>query len=241
MYRIFALFCVVSVFKKPVSGAYAEHSPCKIDDSKCLTEYTRVFYDQFVEGDEKLGVKSSDPLNIDRIEGNLSDIHYTLTDSVLRGLKNCDFKSVEASEKDKQVTFRMYYPKALINGHYNVNGSLLGMRVYGDGPYMFELREYWINVTADVEKTTDKDGLTTIQFKKFKIEADLRGGFDFKVDNLLDGNKKLVESLFKVVRQNWKLLVDLFQMGPLEIGYKKLFQNMNKSLKHIPIDKFIQQ
>lgn len=72
-----------------------EHSPCKLNDSKCLTDYTRIVYPFFVGGNEELGVPSSDPLLIDNIEGNLSGIQYSLTNCTLIGLKDCDFKSVE--------------------------------------------------------------------------------------------------------------------------------------------------
>lgn len=70
-------------------------SPCKIGDNACIEKSTNDILPQLLSGIPELGVESSDPLFIEKIDGNLSILKYKFFNSTLIGYKTCNVKNVK--------------------------------------------------------------------------------------------------------------------------------------------------
>lgn len=67
---------------------------CDVDDSKCLARVITDMFQLSVPGVPERAILPLDPLQQPLIEVDLADIKYTLTDSIITGLKDAIFNQV---------------------------------------------------------------------------------------------------------------------------------------------------
>ncbi|KOB74335.1 DUF233 protein [Operophtera brumata] len=122
-----------------------------------------------IQGDPKLGTDNLDPMHHDVIEGNLSVLKYKLTNSTVKGHKDCKIENIKLDPGNIGLHADMICPSLKMYGTYSINGRLVALPVEGTGEYSIITtvavhkfaNENWKDVSNDTQ-----DPVFEANFKK---------------------------------------------------------------------------
>ncbi|KAJ0183394.1 hypothetical protein K1T71_001370 [Dendrolimus kikuchii] len=238
MKRTFILITFTGVLAKVIC-APVDVQPCNEEDSECLTKLTKLIYPSAITGDDKLGIPSSDPMKQEFVEGKFNTLTYTLTDSTLKGFKDCQIESTTAITDQNSVEFKMVCPKFEMTGHYSANGKILETDIKGDGEYRLDATDVYITITAEIKKTPRDNGKSILSFEKFKVKPKVRGVVKIDLSNLFGGDKSLADPVLKMLNENWPIFVEELQGPIFDANVGKMRNSFNKFLELITSDNIL--
>ncbi|KAJ8723227.1 hypothetical protein PYW08_003139 [Mythimna loreyi] len=227
-----------------IIGAQAIQAPkltlCKRDDSVCLTKTANVIYKQAIQGVRELNLENLDPMHQDKIQGDLTGIKYELTNTTIKGSKDCDVLNMKLDLQKSKLHFDMSCPYFEMFGFYDISGKILSIPITGNGDFRIQCKEYYIKFNADTKISQRKDGKKYISMKSYQVFSELKGGMVSNLTNLFNGKQKeLAEKVLQFVNKNWKPVADELQAPVFSANVKKLLKNFNKYLKSVPLDQIL--
>ncbi|CAH0719900.1 unnamed protein product, partial [Brenthis ino] len=184
-------------------------------------------------------LKEHDPLFVEKIEGNLSTLKYTLYNSTIVGSKNCEIKNFKANKDETAVQLELHCSSITLMGDYDTNGRLIALNVEGHGGYSIISGKYKITIDFELTKAQGKDGKTHLAIKNFKIKCEGLSANKYNFKNLFNGQKELSDALDKFIDDNWKE-VDSFVEEPAWTAIiKKVILHTNDYLKDVPLENIV--
>ncbi|KAJ0183392.1 hypothetical protein K1T71_001368 [Dendrolimus kikuchii] len=234
---ILSLFSLAFAFTNVICASTG-YSACRSNDSQCLKEQTTAMYKLILPGIKELNIPSSDPMYLKRIEGKFDQMKYELTDSTMTGFLDCKVESSDITS-DQKAVWKLSCPNLRISGQYSMNGTIIGVPIFGNGAYFIDTHDYFVTVTTEVKTTKGDDGQFHISYKNFKADADLRGGFDYDAKNLFGGNKQLADSAKTIIKQNWQITAKLMATPIVDSSVRNVLKSVNTYLKSVPAEEVI--
>ncbi|KAL0830711.1 hypothetical protein ABMA28_002845 [Loxostege sticticalis] len=228
------LFCVVCIF-----GAEGFINKCKSDDDACIQTSAKAAYAHMVAGDNTLGVEPSDPIFVDKIEGNFANLKFLFSKTTLVGLGSCAVENVKLNLEASSLKADLICPSFDFQGDYAIDGVLITLPIEGNGKFSIKCKKYKLGVDANLNTVTGDDGESHMHIKNFKLNIDGQGGVVFDFQNLFNGDKELSDAVHKFANENWKIVSEEFQRPIFEENFKRLVKNINKFLKTTPKDIFL--
>ncbi|XP_045769224.1 circadian clock-controlled protein daywake-like isoform X2 [Maniola jurtina] len=232
---IFSLI-VASCTKGALSNSLL--APCKIEDEDCVRNSVNAAIPKILQGIPELGVETSDPLFLEKIEGNLSILKYKFYNTTIIGYKDCAVTNLKTSPDLSSVHYVLNCPKFKLSGQYDISGRLIILPVEGNGDYELVTGKYKIDVDSDLKIHTGSDGKTYLSIKNFKLKCKALTPILFDFKNLFNGQKDLSDAVHKFANENWPEVAELVQDPTFYACMNKITRNVNKYLKTVPLDDF---
>ncbi|CAH1636395.1 unnamed protein product [Spodoptera littoralis] len=215
---------------------------CKKSDVPCLNKNIDTIFKYSIKGDPDLGIKPLDPMHHDKVVGELGVIEYQLYNSTVDGFSNCDVVNTKLDLEKREFNFRIMCPLLVMYGIYNISGTLIVMPIEGLGDYKLICKGYDIQVETDIKINQDNDGMKHMAVKYFKTDGQLTIGMTTDLQNLFDGKQpQLAKDVLKFANDNWDPVAKLLQGPVFAANFAKITKNMNKYLKHIPLNQIIEE
>ncbi|CAH0719901.1 unnamed protein product, partial [Brenthis ino] len=184
-------------------------------------------------------LKKHDPLFIEKIEGNLSKLKYTLYNSTAEGYKNCEIKNFKVNKDETAAQLELHCSSITLAGDYDIKGRLIVLNIEGHGGYNIISGKYKITIDFELTKAQGKDGITHLAIKNFKIKCEGLSANKYKLKNLFNGQKELSDAVHKFAHENWKE-VGSFVEGPVWTAIiKKVIHYINDYLKGVPLENIV--
>ncbi|XP_049872591.1 circadian clock-controlled protein daywake-like [Pectinophora gossypiella] len=210
--------------------------PCNIDDEPCIAKSANIALKKIADGVPDVGVEVLDPLHVDKIDGDLANLKYTLTDNTIKGFKDCEISNVKLDLDNMKILFDLECSNLRINGDYVINGRLIILPIEGEGTFSIIAKKYFITMDTDIKKVAGKDGKDHLSIKNFKSTLEGRDGLTYDFKNLFHGQKDLSDAVHKFANENWKEVADFVQGPVLNSCLKKIINQVNKYLKTVPYE-----
>ncbi|XP_034829114.1 circadian clock-controlled protein daywake-like [Maniola hyperantus] len=232
---IFLLF-VVSSAKDALSNSLL--APCKIEDEACVRNSVNAAVPTILKGIPELGVETSDPLFLEKIEGKLSILEYTFYNTTIIGYADCTVSDLKVSPDLASVHYVLNCAGFKMSGLYDISGRLIILPVEGNGNYLLTTGQYKIEVASDLKVHTGSDGKTYLSIKNFKLKCKALTPIVFDFKNLFNGQKDLSDAVHKFANENWPEVAELVQDPTFYACMNKITRNVNKYLKTVPLDDY---
>ncbi|XP_034829113.1 circadian clock-controlled protein daywake-like [Maniola hyperantus] len=231
-YIIFLLL-VTSCTKGALSNSLIP--PCNIEDQACIQNSVNVIAPKIIQGIPELGVESSDPLFLEKIEGNLSILKYKFYNSTIIGYKDCTVSNLKVSLDLTSLHYELYCPRLKLNGHYDITGRLIVLPVEGNGDYEVITGKYNIIVDSELKVHRGSNGKSYLSIKNFKLKCTAHSAAHYDFKNLFNGQKDLSDAVHKFAHENWAEVAELVQDPVFYPIINKVIRNANKFLKSVPL------
>ncbi|XP_045449993.1 uncharacterized protein LOC123658682 [Melitaea cinxia] len=216
------------------------NTPCKVSDSSCMEKFLNTMQKEIVNGISELGIKNSDPLFVEIIEGNLSILKYTLFNSTLNGYRGCFISNVKLDEDVTKLKFDLNCDRLSIKGKYEMSGHLIALPIEGKGDYESVAAKYIVHVESDLNKVKGSDGKLHLSIDNSKLKCVPQDIITYNFENLFNGRKDLADVIHKFAFENWREVAELVQDPIWNALFKKITISMNKYLQNIPLEDIIQ-
>ncbi|KAJ0183387.1 hypothetical protein K1T71_001363 [Dendrolimus kikuchii] len=214
--------------------------PCKISDHECTKKAAASSYSRWFE----ILKESLEPLHKDLIEGNFPTLNYKFLDTNTTGFSQCSVEDLKFSgdkvKDNLKFDLKMFCPRLMMKGNYELKGVLISESVVGKGPYTMECKGYTFVVNADMNTHPGPDGKEVATIKSFKVDVESAKGMQFDFKNLFNGQKELSDAVHKFANENWEAVSKAFQGPFMTANFETMIKIVNnKILKHIPLDTYI--
>ncbi|XP_035450764.2 protein takeout-like [Spodoptera frugiperda] len=233
---------IFSVFISVQSVPTPTFQQCKKTDVTCLNGNINTIFQKSIKGDQDLGIKSVDPMHHKEIDGQLSVIEYQLYNSTVEGFSKCEVVNTKLDLEKRELNFRVLCPVLVMYGVYNISGTLIVMPIEGHGDYKIVCKGYDMQVETDIMIQQDNNGMKHISIKYFKADGELTEGMTTDLQNLFGGKQpQLAKDVLKFVNENWGPVAKVLQGPVFGANYGKIVKNINKVLKHVPLNQIIEE
>ncbi|XP_023943093.2 circadian clock-controlled protein daywake [Bicyclus anynana] len=232
VFLLLALYCADGVLSSSLIP------PCKIEDEACIEKSVMAASSKLIQGIPELGIETSDPMFIEKIEGKISILKYTFFNTTVVGFKNCKISDIKVSKDLTNLHYVMNCPQLKLKGLYDINGRLIILPVEGKGDYELITGKYKVVVDSELKVTPGTDGKSRLAIKNFKLKCTPLSAIHFDFRNLFNGQKDLSDAVHKFANESWEDVANLVQ-DPVfypEIG--KIIKNVNKYLKSVPLEEY---
>ncbi|XP_052740978.1 circadian clock-controlled protein daywake [Bicyclus anynana] len=233
VFLLFALYCFDGVLSNSLIA------PCKIDDQACIDKSVGEASTKIIQGIPELGIEPSDPLFIEKIEGNLSILKYKFFNSTIIGYKDCHISDLKVSKELTSVHYVLNCPQLKMSGLYEIDGRLIILPVEGKGDFDLITGKYKIEVDSDLKLTPGSDGKSRLAIKNYKLKCTPLTAIHFDFRNLFNGQKDLSDAVHKFANGNWDEVAKLVQDPVFNAAIGKIIKNTNKMLKATSPDEFV--
>lgn len=178
-------------------------TPCKAGDTSCIKSSAQAAVPVFALGIPELGVKSLDPMHLDRVVSKQAGLSLTFEDSTVTGMKGC---TIEAIKHDLSKGKQVMTVKCSVDmtGNYNISGQLLIFPIRGQGKYNINIRDIIIKTTTDVLTVDGDDGQKHWHVGNWKFNYLVKTNAHFNFENLFNGNRILAEPVENFLNTNWR-------------------------------------
>ncbi|XP_041979930.1 circadian clock-controlled protein daywake-like [Aricia agestis] len=231
MYRV--LLCLG--FLSPILS-FSIPKQCKREDSACLEELANAAAKYINSGVPELGIEPLDPLIIEKQVGTVASLDYKFINRTIGGLSNCHIGKIKLNTDLSNLQYQLDCNKLVQRGKYELDGQLLIIPVHGKGDFTMMGGKYLFEYNLDLKKTKGSDGKTYLTIKNFKIKYDPREPLIFEFENLFNGQKELSSAIHNFAHDNWKDLADVLQEPVMNPAWERIFKNVNKFLKTLPVE-----
>ncbi|XP_047518441.1 circadian clock-controlled protein daywake-like [Pieris napi] len=234
---MFSIFEILALTTLCASVAQSELiAPCHLNDMVCFEKSVNNALPQFLSENETLGVESCDPLKIDLIEGDMSDIKFKLFSPITTGFKKCVLKNVKMNLDALTLHSELDCPNLETTGKYEISGRLMTLPIEGSGDFKISAGTYKIILDFDLENVVGNDNKAYLSMKSFKQKNEATSPISFDFKNLFNGQKDMADKVLTYANQNWKQVSDLLQEPIWNENMKKIISNGNKYLMTEPLD-----
>ncbi|CAH2266844.1 circadian clock-controlled protein daywake-like [Pararge aegeria] len=233
-FLLFALYCLCS------DGVLSNSllAPCKIEDAACIQKSVQAAAPKIITGIPELGIESSDPLFLERIEGDLSILKYKFFNTTITGYKDCQISNIIISPDLTNVHFELNCPTLKMSGLYDINGRLIILPVEGNGDFFLTTGKYNILVDSELKIQPGTDGKSHLSIKNFKLKCTAKSPIIFDFRNLFNGQKDLSDAVHKFANESWDEVSKLVQDPVFYACMNKIIKHVNKYLKTVPLEDF---
>ncbi|XP_075975230.1 uncharacterized protein LOC142975951 [Anticarsia gemmatalis] len=218
---IFAVLCYQNASSKRVL--------CDFDNTDCLTNASIRAYNEILSG-ERRGKPSSDPLYEELIIGDLPTVYYKLYDAKLSGLRNCLPELTKIDPKTLDYEYYLGCKHLILEGKYEINGTLGSMPVNSKGDVKAEAYDYLLIFKGEGESLVN-DGQISIFIKNFQLDIEARG----KVVYDFSDTEKSAE-LNKFANEHSKEVNKILRLPVMTKFMESFVKNVNVYLKSLPMD-----
>ncbi|KAJ8922798.1 hypothetical protein NQ315_007833 [Exocentrus adspersus] len=178
-------------------------------------------------GIPSLYLRAIDPLKVTKIEigagTNAVNLVQKYSDVSLHGIASSKVENAHLDIDRKVLTFEIFIPSLTQEAHYDINGSILVVPVYGNGKSVQKLFNVTVISTITFEEET-KNGESYFKVQSYKLSIDPRKG-EYRFDNMFDGDERLGATILKTLNDNWKAIYDDIRSG-LEGAYAAVFKSI---------------
>ncbi|XP_030028549.2 protein takeout [Manduca sexta] len=208
------------------------YDKCKVTEESCMVKLANDVFTEILSGNDEL-----DPMRHEIIEGNLSGLKYSLTDTSVTGFKNCRVDVAKGDFVKLSFDVTLLCPAFLMRGNYSANGQIITLPVEGSGNYTIQTKKYRLGIKMDVEMQP-KDGKSYLHVKSFSVDPEPLEQVVFKFDNLFNGNKELAEPVLKFANENWMQVTSALQSPVFQADLNKIIKEANKHLKKGALEEY---
>ncbi|CAH0719903.1 unnamed protein product, partial [Brenthis ino] len=234
---LLTLLAVVCLSSKALSNSL--FTPCKTNDKACIDKSVSAVIPQILSGIPSLGVESSDPLFIEKIEGNLSILKYKFFNTTIVGYKTCVVKDLRVNPELTNLHYDLHCPHLKMTGQYEMDGRLIVLPVQGKGDYGLITGNYMVTVDSEMKTVQGNDGKNHLSIKNFKLICQPLSANHYDFKNLFNGRKDLSDAVHNFAHQSWKEVSELVQEPTWYAALKKIHSHVNKFLKSVPLDEMV--
>ncbi|XP_044261204.1 protein takeout-like [Tribolium madens] len=214
---------------------------CDLRDNnynECLGKAVQNAIEQLTSPMEAVGLPDLEPLEVPSMVigagSGAVQFQQNYFDIKIGGLTKIDSLQVNFDLVEKRLTLDLHYSQVKMEFHYEINGKMLLLPIYGKGPgfihflgrprfvFNFELQEYQKN-KKKYFKVNNTSLLMEPQLIKFHLE------------NLFNGDKTLGDNVVQVMNDNWREVFNDVR-GSYEEAFSQIFGAIfNNLLNKIPI------
>ncbi|CAH2084603.1 unnamed protein product [Euphydryas editha] len=202
-------YCVLQSSASDVDVSFIK--PCKADDNACMTSSLQAAIPYFAAGIPKLNLKTVDPLYIDTINSDSSNLKLTFKNIKVMDISKAKVTIFERDAVKQTLKFSLETPVSL-NGLYELNGKILILNAFGIGEFETHTNKLLINYDMKYE-IIDKDGNKYLKITTVNYTYDIVEKLHIKLHNLFGGDKTLAEPVNNLLNKNWKDVV--VEFGPI--------------------------
>ncbi|XP_075987815.1 uncharacterized protein LOC142984236 isoform X1 [Anticarsia gemmatalis] len=211
------------------------NAKCLPEDPECAKLGASNSYPLFINGIEGL-VRTSDPLSLDHIQGNLPSIKYKMDNAKFTGLKACTITTLEIGRAESTFKYHLECPKIELHTDYELIGNIADMHVEGEGKLHVLADDYVLMFDGKFIKVKGDDGREHAQIKNYFLDALPRGHVEFDFQNLFYGDKEKSDAVHNFINTQWKVM-DKELRAPVLNPFMDLFiNNLNDFLKVVPVE-----
>ncbi|KAG5681944.1 hypothetical protein PVAND_011345 [Polypedilum vanderplanki] len=219
---------------------------CKVDNDACLIKAANLLLQKGVDEYIKLGLKSVDPLLIEKMDINQGGngpvtIDLKFRNVYLHGLGKAEIYKVHGFQTDpdkNKLEMRLKTKLGTIKGPYQIKGQMLVLPISGTGNVTLNLENLDITLKF-LTKKIEKNGKTYMSIEKSKFSYDVTGA-NVNFTNLFNGDKELGDNMNRFLNINWKILLDELKK-PISSSFSILFKDLlNEMFNNIPYNEFFE-
>lgn len=193
---------------EPIQKIVDEVNACyQADKTKwddCLVLYINKFRTHLVNGIPEMNIPRVEPTVVDIVnfppDSALIQGKAVLDNLSIKGLSNYTIGSAVTDVPQQMVTIKIHYPSLNVDGHYELDGTMLLLPVKGDGGVTLD----FTNANGIVHLNIERDG-TGVRVSKVDIDFDAEK-IVFRLENLL-GGQEVGEAINNLINDNSQNLI----------------------------------
>ncbi|XP_065371482.1 circadian clock-controlled protein daywake-like [Calliphora vicina] len=217
---------------------------CKsTDNDKCIGKAIEQIFKLYPNGNPEFGMPSIASFNLTNLKISRSNpnspiqINFEFIKCSVYGLEKAKILRTAGLDKEfHNVEIDAIIPNLRLNGDFESTGKLLLLPINGKGKAVIELKECKIQTRTKVvlEK---RNGKNYAKIKKCKAVIEPKQML-VKLENIINDNAVLSESINGVINENWQDVWSELQEGINKIVENILINLMSDILKELSTDDF---
>ncbi|KAK1120380.1 hypothetical protein K0M31_012361 [Melipona bicolor] len=210
--------------------------PCKKsnpDINKCIVRSIEQLRDKLSVGIPELGAPPIEPLNLKQIRLSRgpagAKLDVNLTDIRVSGPSTFKIRDLKADVENVVFTFKVNFEKLTFQGKYQINATILLLKVTGQGDITGTFTDYESDVVLRARKL-HRDNDVYLNFEKMKLKIKINKT-QLHFNNLFGGDNALAAATHELINNNNDLILN--EITPeLETSLAELFTSVaNKVTK----------
>ncbi|KAJ0183397.1 hypothetical protein K1T71_001373 [Dendrolimus kikuchii] len=219
---------------------YVRGDKCDVENQECVTSAIRRIYPYIISGNASLGVDSSDPIIKDKIVANLPTMNYTVTNSHMHGMSNCEVMEARFRVVDQVWHLYLLCPLLILKMHYHFDGYVAAERFLGEGESQIKFETYHISLNGGLHKEKRVDGKEYIKLINFAItRLEVTGKVSFEFNNLFYDDQERSKKMNKFVNDHWQEFNSQAQLPGMYGLMGVLVDHFNQCLDRVAVDEVL--
>ncbi|XP_050679017.1 protein takeout-like [Leptidea sinapis] len=220
-----------------VTAAPPVTTKCEGKDKKCLKESAQTLLPIFALGIPEYKTHSLDPLSLDKVDADNSNLKFQLTNLKVTGLKDCEVKQLER-DLEKSKIFVNVLCSVGLDGHYDMKGRILILPIEGNGKVEANIKNILIKVDVNVSET-QKGTHKYWHIESWNHSFEPKGKSSIKFENLFNGNKALGQAAEDAMKGNGNEIIK--EIGPPVIKSitAKVVESVQRFFHAVPLNDLV--
>ncbi|XP_013113248.2 circadian clock-controlled protein daywake isoform X1 [Stomoxys calcitrans] len=217
---------------------------CKAGDNDCVRDRTTEVFKKFPKGNPAFGLPNISVLSLKNITvakakaGSPTQLNFKFLDLTVYGMERAiTVNTTGWTKQPKTIEMFSYVDFVKMEGVYETNGKILLLTLNGKGNGVVELINCTVHTKLRFDFEQRNDGKRYAQASKLKAVVTPEK-MVIKMENLVNGNKELTDTLNSVLNENW---LDIWNELSDGIGkaISLVFKNgLNSVLNELSYDDF---
>ncbi|KAI8422089.1 hypothetical protein MSG28_009978 [Choristoneura fumiferana] len=225
---------VLSVLVCTASGELAPFiTPCRASDSACMVASAMSATPVLAAGVPQLGLSPLDPMTVDRVTSNQAGLQLQMTDTTVKGLKNCVVMSMKRSARKTNMELKC--PAVLLTGDYKLGGKLLILPIEGNGKYKIKIRDFVVKIQYEMAEE-ERGGEKFWKVISWKHTSDVLTNVQFQFQNLFNGNQNAADAIHQFANNNWKDIYHEVAPPVVKALIGNVIKEIEKLFQKVPIN-----
>ncbi|CAK1555060.1 unnamed protein product [Leptosia nina] len=234
---VFIAVLVCACAKMVRSDSVPFITPCYAKDRACLRSSAQRALPAIAAGLPGLGVRSLDPMLVERVLASQAGLSMDFTNTTVRGLRHCRVLDVQMRDVGRRRGREMSVElqcSVVLEGDYHLDGRLLLFPIQGKGPYKIIIRDIVVKVTLDTgERVADGHHYWTVL--GWKHSAHVLTNVHYRFDNLFNGDKGLAQTVTRFANSNWRNIFNELSPPIVKAIVAKIVRETSKLFDRVPI------
>ncbi|PSN38868.1 hypothetical protein C0J52_25724, partial [Blattella germanica] len=159
-----------------------------------------------ISGDPEYGIPVLDPWYIRNVSASEFGLTVKTINMTISGSSKGHLESFKTDFEEKSVTLDYRIPRLRFKGHYTIQGRLVAIPIYGEGPFEANMTNVVLRYRTKFQTAVKEDGKEYAIPEKYQMEF-LPEFLEFVLENIFGRNKQINDAVNKFFNENWKIVM----------------------------------
>ncbi|XP_043525060.1 uncharacterized protein LOC122536633 [Frieseomelitta varia] len=235
MYALPVRLCLTAILFTAAFAVLPPYiKPCKKSDpdiNKCIVRSIEQLRDKLSVGIPELDAPPIEPLNLKQIRLSRGPVgarlDVNLTDMRVSGPSTFKIRDFKADVENVVFTFKINFDKLTFQGKYQIDATILLLKVTGQGDITGTFTDYESDVILRARKL-HRGNDVYLNFEKMKLKIKI-GRAQLHLSNLFGGDNVLADATHELINNNNDLILN--EITPvLETSLAELFTDVTNKI-----------